>query len=342
VSEPEVAIRRPRRTLRTVVAILGYAGILLLAFRTIDRTRFAEGLAKLSLFDVLIVLSVSLVHIAGRALRYHFLLRQAEPRDYRVLDGVRIFLIGLSASAVTPARAGDFIKARLVRPHGVSTSVGLGLVFVERSLDLIVVAASIVLAGFGLAGHGASDAWRDASIALLVALVIGTLAISVRPIRRRLFGVVVDLVRRVRPAADHGSLGEKLESMFGVWDAVFRSGPRLAAMLLYSALVWAVEFSKLWLVLRFVGAPIDPLVAYFVYPASIVAGILTLLPFSEGVVGLTGVALLVALGHVDSGLATIAVAVDRAASVLPPLGLWLVLWLLDKRRASTATAIDAP
>jgi hypothetical protein len=43
-----------------------------------------------------------------------------------------------------------------------------------------------------------------------------------------------------------------------------------------------------------------PRVVLFVYPISLVAGILTLLPFSEGVVGVTSIALLETLGNVDA------------------------------------------
>ena len=95
--------RRRRGRWRAAIAVVGYVAIVALAFRTVDRQRFAEGLANISLLGVLLVLVVSIVHIAGRAFRYHLLLLRASPTNYGVLDGVRIFLIGLSASAVTPA-----------------------------------------------------------------------------------------------------------------------------------------------------------------------------------------------------------------------------------------------
>jgi uncharacterized membrane protein YbhN (UPF0104 family) len=73
-----------------------------------------------------------------------------------------------------------------------------------------------------------------------------------------------------------------------------------------------------------------------VYPVSILAGVLSVMPFSEGVVGLTGVALLGAMGNVDPALATIAVVLDRSASSLPPLALWGLLSL--RRKAPQAPA----
>jgi hypothetical protein len=62
--------------------------------------------------------------------------------------------------------------------------------------------------------------------------------------------------------------------------------------------------------------------------------VLTLLPLSEGVVGVTGVALLAALGGVDPAVATIAVVIDRGASSLPPIILAMTssLWRRDSAR----------
>lgn len=344
VSEvPSPAKRGSRGRWRAVVAISGYAAIAALAFRTVDRARFAEGLANVSLLGVILVVLVSLAHIAGRAFRYHLLLLRAGPTNYGLLDGLRIFVIGLSASAVTPARAGDFVKAQLVKKHGISVAAGLGLVFVERSLDLLVVATAIVLAGLGLSGRAASDAWFGASLVLMAGLIAGTLAVSSRRLRHRLLFVATALIRKLRPATDHQELVAKLESIFTVWDTIFRSPSTLAGFFLYSCFIWLIEFMKLWVVLQLVQSPVDPLVTLFVYPASIVAGIVTLLPFSEGVVGVTGVALLVALGGVDSGSATVAVAVDRAASTLPPLILWSALAFIAKRKSGDARGVrDAP
>lgn len=71
--------------------------------------------------------------------------------------------------------------------------------------------------------------------------------------------------------------------------------------------------------LVFLGSPASLPAVFFVYPLSILAGVLTLLPFSEGVVGVTSVALLGALAGVDPAIATVAVVVDRGAWSLPIL-----------------------
>jgi uncharacterized protein (TIRG00374 family) len=332
VTEPGTTAPTRRRWLRPVLAVVGYGAIVALVWRAIDRTSFVAGIARLTPGTLAIVVAVALLHIAGRAARYHRLLLRCHPRDYRWTDGVRIFLMGLSASAVTPARAGDFIKARLVRPHGIGFSVGLGVVMVERMLDLLVIVSSIVVTGAFLSRDSGSGPWRSAAVVLLVGLVAGVVVINVRRLRDRLVGWAAHAIAMTKrnPGA-RAELEKTLAGAFHVWDEVFVSPYTFGAYWLYSAAVWSVEFLKLWLVLRFIGVPVAPETVLFVYPVSIVAGILTLLPFSEGVVGVTGVALLASMASVDSGTATIAVVVDRVASNVPPLLLWAAFALSARK-----------
>src|SRR6478609_1562351 len=128
---------RRKKHWRLVSSLVGYGLNIALALRTIDKERFIAVLSRLGFTDFAIVLGLIACHIGMRALRYHALTLRARPKHYRLLDAVRIFLFGLSASVVTPARAGDVIKAELLHEHGVRRAVGLGIVVIERLLDLL-------------------------------------------------------------------------------------------------------------------------------------------------------------------------------------------------------------
>ncbi|WP_394848846.1 flippase-like domain-containing protein [Pendulispora brunnea] len=322
-----------RKWLRPVVAIVGYAVIAYLAFRAMDRTRMAEGFALLRPQHLVLLLGIALLHIAGRAFRYHRLLLRARPHaTYRWADGFLIFLIGLSTSAVTPARVGDLVKAKLVRPFGIGTSSGVGLVMIERVLDLLVMCLTIVGMGMVLSDRPASGAWSRTAALLLVVLILGPVAIGHHPIRGWGIRVAARALRAVRP-----SLASKVETtsgeLFGVWDTVFASPATFAVYVASSCAVWALDFCKLWLVVRMLGGQASLAVCFFIYPVSLLAGVLTLLPFSEGVVGVTGVALLSSIGQVDSSTAILAVAFDRSVSSIPPLVLAGAFALASRRRA---------
>jgi uncharacterized protein (TIRG00374 family) len=210
----------------------------------------------------------------------------------------------------------------------------MGLVIVERMLDLLVITSSIVVSGTFVSQRTGSHAWRGAAWVLLALLVAGMILVGMRPLRRRFFAIVASLAARVKRGTDGEKIHELLEGAFGVWDTVFASFPSFLAYVLYSGAVWAVEFMKLWLVLDLLGVNVDIATVLFIYPVSIVAGILTVLPFSEGTVGVTGVALLGTIAGVDTGTAAVAVVLDRAASSLPPLALWAVFQAFSKAQVN--------
>jgi uncharacterized protein (TIRG00374 family) len=324
-----------KKWLRRGLGAAGYLAIIALAWRTIDRDRLIAGLSHLRATHVLLVLAISLLHIAGRAFRYHRLLLRNHPTEYRWIDGFAIFLIGLSTSAVTPARAGDFVKAQLVRRHGIAFSAGFGLVLIERVIDLLVLTLSILGAGLLVSGESSAP-WSRAAIVLLGFLILGVGALTSRKLRNYGSTLVTRMLSRVWKKKGTSDVSAKLEAIFSTWDVVFTSPATLVVYLGGSMLVWAVEFAKLWCVLTLLGVNVSPEAVFFVYPVSILAGVLTILPFSEGVVGVTGVALLSSIAHVDPALAAVAVVIDRVASGAPPILLAAAspLWA---RNASTAS-----
>jgi uncharacterized protein (TIRG00374 family) len=321
---PEVAGKAPsRRRWRTLLAVAGYCLVLVLALRAVDRERLLTVVSRLGFGHIAVVVALLGLHVGARAVRYHALALRAGAENYRFADGLRIFLLGLSASTVTPARAGDLVKAELLHEHGVPRSTGLGLVVIERLLDLLVVTSTIVVCGALLAHEAQHAALALGAAIVLVGLVAVTAAISIPGWRRVGVGVLARLGRRLtRLHPKLGRVEEIATRTFLVWDEVFSSPRVLARYLLGSAFAWIADFLKLWVLLGAVGAEVAVLPVLFIYPVSLIAGILSLLPFSEGVVGVAAVALLKQLLHVDVEVATAAVAIDRGVSTLLPILLY--------------------
>jgi uncharacterized protein (TIRG00374 family) len=315
-----------KRWIRTILGPLVVIAIAILAARTLDVSKLRAGLALLAPQHVLAVLALSLCHIAGRALRYHRLVAACHPKSYAWTDGVRIFLIGLSAAAVTPARAGDLVKAKLVTPYGLNIGVGTGLVLVERILDLIVVAVYALALSFVVP----NDTIRTGAAALLTMVAVFVVVSSSRPILGAVGALIAHPAKRLLGEARFLELKSPLEGMFETWSLVFRSPVRVLTFLVASFAIWLVEFTKLAVLLRLMGQPVSFPVTISSYATSLIAGAVSALPFSEGVVGVTLVALLARAGNLDTSTTSIAVVVDRAASTLPPIFLWIVFALLRK------------
>jgi glycosyltransferase AglD len=329
------APRPGRRRIRALIAVVGYVAILALATRTIDMTRFTEVLSRLTVDRLAAVLGLIVVHLGTRGLRYHALAVRAGAKNYRLADGLRIFLLGLSASAATPARAGDVVKAELLKAHDVRRAKGLGLVVIERLLDLLVVTGTIVVTGTLLARQAQHSALQIGAGVLLVALLAGIGAVTIRRWRIAAIGVFARVVGRVVKRFKPERIEDITSRIFDVWDDVFASPRVLGRYLLLSTVAWLADFVKLWVLLWAAGAHVPLLAVLFVYPLSLIIGIISLLPFSEGVVGVAAVALLNKLAGVELETATAAVAVDRGISTLSPLVFYSLFALaqgVSKRR----------
>lgn len=322
---------KPRRWLRWLAGIAVFAVIIAIAASKLDGAQLRAGLSLLAPWHVLVVLGLSFLHIGTRALRYHRLVLACEPTNYSWTDGVRIFLLGLSAAAVTPARAGDLVKVRLVAPYGIGIGVGTGLVLVERILDLVVMTVYALALSFVVR----NDALQSGA-ALLLAIVLGVVALCSS---KRLHTAVGRLVSPPAKRLLNGRYDKVHDAVLGLlstWTMVFREPTRVLSFLSASFGIWFVEFLKLWVLLQLMGQHVPLGVVVSAYAASLIAGAVSALPFSEGVVGVTLVAVLAkAGGGIDASTSSIAVVVDRAASTLPPILLWLGFAAL--RRSSDAS-----
>ncbi len=329
--------RSSRRYVRLLVAVAGYLAIVVLAARTIDRERFVSVLSRLDATDLGAVFTLIGAHLVSRGLRYHALAVRAGAKGYGVADGFRIFLLGLSASLATPARAGDVVKAELLKAFGVRRAVGLGLVAIERILDLIVVCAMIVVTGALLARQTQQSSLQVGAAVLLGVLIAGVASVTIRRLRSAGIRLIARFGSRLVKAVRRERVEDIAHRLFDVWDEVFASPRVLARYLLVTLVAWLADFVKLWVLLRAAGSQVELLAVLFVYPISLIAGILSLLPFSEGVVGVAAIALLNRLAGVNLATGTAAVAVDRGISTLSPLFAYALLTLgraMARRRAA--------
>lgn len=317
----------PRRPyLRVLAGLLVLVVIIVLAANKLDAAKLRAGLALLAPWHVVAVLALSLLHIGTRALRYHRLLSACRPESYAWYDGVRIFLLGLSAAAVTPARAGDLVKARLVAPYGIGLGVGTGLVLVERILDLVVITVYAIALSFV-----SPDAPIRAGAGMLLVAVLGVVAICSSGRLHAFVGALIEGPAKRILGKRYEKVRDVVSGMLSTWTLVFRRPAMVLPFLAASFGIWFIEFTKLWLLLVLMGQSTPLTVVVSAYAASLIAGAVSALPFSEGVVGLTLVAVLARAGNIDLSIASMAVVIDRAASTIPPIALWVVFSALRRR-----------
>lgn len=116
-----------------VIAALTY-------FTGLDQEGFIDALSRAS---PTVVLLSSLVYVTGwplRGLRYRWILRSMNHDEPLGLLTGAVFL-SQSANLALPARAGDGLRAAIVKRRGVPLTTGVASLAVERLGDLVAVAA---------------------------------------------------------------------------------------------------------------------------------------------------------------------------------------------------------
>ena len=192
---------------------------------------------------------------AFRGIRWRILAENAAKDDSGAdARGVRLpsslwigglIVIGWFVNSVTWLRLGDAYRAyALGDDSGATFSWSLGTVFAERVLDMITVAALIIVAVALLAATGGLPGawwWYIIAIALGMALAISLAAVLMKRYGARLVRLLPDSLAGAYHAFRGGALGS-----FG----------RLPAALSLGAVGWLMEIARLYFVIAALGVEV--------------------------------------------------------------------------------------
>ncbi len=317
-------LRQPRTILSIVVPLV----LLVLVFRValnIDVNELISGVSRANKLLLVVAFVVFYLGFPLRGLRWALLLRGS---GYRIgtRDATEILFLSWLVNCLVPAKLGDVYRAYLLKLNSpVSLSRTFGTVFIERILDLFVIAILGLAAGFWSFRNGFPP-----EIQFVVALGIGVVVLlaaglfTLRSFGRRILERL-PLPHRVL------ELYDRFEE--GVFGAVgVRSLPPL---LVLTGLIWATEGLRLWFVVQALGFSDVQLGLSGAFFVALIGSLLTAVPLSPaglGTVelGVVGV-LTIAYGIGNQDAATI-VIVDRLISVFSILVLGSIAYILSGKR----------
>lgn len=217
-----------------------------LLFVGVDRDELWESLREVDARWLLAAVPVYAAALWLRAARWRRILWPELPIGAR--ETFAPMLVGYAANNVLPARAGEVLRALILkRRHGTSRSAAVGTIVVERALDGLVLA--LALAGT-VALAGGSGPLRLLAAAGLAAFALATallVLLSQRPAWAGRLGLVLGrlaalMPERARPAADAIATGllAGLTTLRGPRDW-WAAGWLTAAS-------WGLEAATYWLV----------------------------------------------------------------------------------------------
>jgi uncharacterized protein (TIRG00374 family) len=302
--------------------------LVVLIFRValnIDVNELAGGVSR---SNKLLLIAAFLVFYAGfplRGLRWALLLRGTGHR-IGTRDATEILFLSWLVNCLVPAKLGDVYRAYLLRINStVSLSRTLGTVFIERFLDLFVIAILGLAAGFWSFRDGFPPEIQFVVVlGIAVIVLLAAALLTLKTFGRRIL-TRLPLPHRIV------ELYDRFEE--GVFGAVgVRSLPPL---LFLTAIVWMTEGMRLWLVIQALGLPGVSLGISGAFFVALIGSLLTAVPLSPaglGTVelGVVGV-LTLAYGVANQEAATI-VVVDRVISVFSIIVLGGIAYVLSPKR----------
>ena len=186
------------------------------------------------------------IGVWARAWRWHYLLRPIKPISLRVMWPVVV--IGYMGNNVYPFRAGEFIRAYVLRKkEGVSISASLATILVERIFDGLVMLLFVFIA-LPLV-PGLPDWLRNtviyASIAFLGALIVFLVMAALPDTSRRLYqwgiGRFAPQTMQAKLLTIADRFMEGLSSLTSLKDIIM--------VFVTSLVIWLLETVKYWFVM---------------------------------------------------------------------------------------------
>lgn len=275
-----------------------------------------EQIARLTLWQIAVLLALSLVNYGFRGLRWHlFARRLGLPTG--VVRNFTHFLGGFAMS-VTPGRVGELVRMRwLRRETGWPIERTAPLVLVDRASDLAAMAV-LMAAGVAASAGGTSGAIPVAILALAIAWVVTRprLLHALAGLGFRVTGRFSRLFARIRGAAR--SMGR------------FTSPAVLLGASVLGIAGWAAEGYAFWLLLHFMGTDVHLARAIAIFTFATLAGGLTGAPGGVGGAEAAMVALL-SLEGVPLDVSIPATAVIRLTTLWFALVIGLIAFPLAER-----------
>ncbi|MEX0968995.1 MAG: flippase-like domain-containing protein [Paracoccaceae bacterium] len=283
-------VRVSRLAILLIVAVA--LGMVALAVFATDWPALLAALATLQLWQLMVLLGLSVVNYLLRALRWRLCVRALGLRTHALGD-ILTYLGGFGLT-LTPGRLGELVRLRwLARDSGAPLARVAPMGLVDRASDLLAVALLLALAVTLASGLS-----RAAPVALVAALV------AVLATRPRLLMAVTGFGWRMT-----GRAGGKIARLFAAIRHAARqlrvfSAPAIALPAIGLGVVgWFAEGYAFALLLEWMGAPIDMWLAVGIFVFAMLGGGATGLPGGLGgaeaallgLLGLAGVPLAIAL-----------------------------------------------
>ncbi len=273
----------PERAIKSLIVsviiavVLYFSAIFISGYQEI-----LDALQKLDSFDLLFILTLSLLNYGLRFLRWHWYVKE-QGYTLPILRHGCYYLSGF-ALTTTPGKIGEAIRSRYLKRHGMPYSQSLATFFMERFLDFCAIALLSCAAILHFPGY-------EPLLFLVVPIIIITLLVT----KTDTPFILLRKLEQRRPTERIKTMTEKLHAFFNAATCLLKNR-LLFGGLFIGIIAWGAEGVAFYYIMQFLEIESSLWIAIGIYSISIIIGALSFIPgglgSTEAVMGL----LLIALG----------------------------------------------
>ncbi|WP_321419162.1 lysylphosphatidylglycerol synthase transmembrane domain-containing protein [uncultured Methanomethylovorans sp.] len=304
---------------KTVFSFMLSFSILYLLVRSIDINAVIEIAKKTNMFLYAIAFILHYLSIVVRGIRWNKLLQTINIQPGVAIATEMVFLSWF-VNCIVPAKLGDVYRSYLLKKeNNAPISASIGSIFIERVCDIAILLFLLTLSGLLIFRKNMpvqiSEALEIGYI-LLATVVIGLVALWI--FKDRLLVIVPD-----RFLFHFNNLHNGLYNSFS-------DGPTILLVITLTALAWAMEAARFFLVTRSLGLEIGFEIIIFIVLA---ASLLTAIPLTPAGLGAVEVSIVFILGiiGIDATLGTSLALLDRLISYWSMLVTGSIAYMLSDR-----------
>ena len=278
---------------------------------------------------IVLAMLLSLANYFFRFFKWHLFTRSLK-LNVPLIDNMLIFFAGLSLS-ITPAKAGEAIRAFLLREKGTAgLSEGLASTFSERLIDLLAVTL-LALLGIFVLESPQQISYLPVLVLILLGILLGVLIF--------LFDPLFNLFRFFFWLKPWSGLGSKIDKFRSDVIITFRYNVFLIA-LLFGIVGWSCEGLAFFLIAENLGITITIEVAIFIYATSSLLGAISFLPGGLGVMEGSMELFLGEFLIISTAMAGALIILIRLSTLWFGIALGLIILLFVTKSLENKTAID--
>ncbi|MFH1276286.1 MAG: lysylphosphatidylglycerol synthase transmembrane domain-containing protein [Candidatus Woesearchaeota archaeon] len=305
-------------------------GVFIIFLHDLDFILIWTSVRTLNINAILMIIVLTLITVFIKALRWQYLIYRTTTKKISNTFSFFSIIAGIAAGSLTPGRAGEVAKPLMLKTnYNIQISKTLSCVFSERAFDLLSIICLFFIGILFLPIK--TDVYNYAKILLFVFFILIILVLFVFPKKFQTFIIFV-----ISKIITSEKLKEKLvaitENLFAGFE-ILKKKSVLFFVGITSLLSMVIEIIRLFFILSLFNLHLNFWLVMFAFSASVVFGLLTLVPGGIGTTEMSLALIITTLlpSFAEENLLKLVILIDRFFAYYLLTGIGGIVLLINQK-----------